>query len=81
MLGTSGSSGERSAPVTAKARTLPAFTIGTLGGPSAMAIRHCSVITQSSISVLLFQGIATPGMPVFSFKSSVAIVNAGEVVA
>ena len=57
------------------------MTIGTLGGPSAMAIRHCSLTTQSSISVLLFQGIATPGMPVFSFKSSVAIVNAGEVVA
>ena len=55
--------------------------MGTLGGPSAMAIRHCSLTTQNSISVVLFQGIPTPGIPVFSFRSSVVIVNAGDVVA
>src|SRR5579863_7233543 len=81
MLGTLGNCGERSAPVTASAWTLPASTIGTVGGPSAIAIRHCSVATHSSISLLLFHGIATPGMPVLSLSSSVVIVKAGEVVA
>ena len=37
--------------------------------------------TQKIISLLLFQGIATPGIPVFSFNSSDAMVKAGEVVA
>jgi len=46
-----------------------------------MAIRHCSLTTHSSISVLLFHGIATPGIPVLSFRSSVVIVKAGDVVA
>jgi hypothetical protein len=57
------------------------LAIGTVGGPSAIAIRHCSVATQSSTSLLLFHGMPTPGMPVLSFKSSVVIVKAGEVVA
>src|SRR3954468_15968390 len=81
MLGTSGNSAERSAPVTASARTLPPFTIGTAGGPSAIANRQFSAATQRIISLLLFHGIATPGIPVFSFNSSDAIVKAGDVVA
>src|SRR5215470_4936698 len=74
MLGTSGSSAERSAPVTAIPRTLPLLIIGTDGGPSAITNRQFSAATQSTISLLLFHGIATPGMPVLSLSSSDAMV-------
>ena len=53
MLGTSGSSEERSAPVTASARTLPPCTSGMVGGPSAMANRLFPPATLSIISLLL----------------------------
>ncbi len=52
MLGTSGKSGERSAPVTASAFTLPAFTCGTVGGPSAMVMAVWPWMTQRFISSL-----------------------------
>ena len=78
MLGVSGSSLERSAPVTASALTLPALTCGTVGGPSAIVIAVCPWMTLRIISLLLLYGIIVPGMPVFSFNSSVATVKAGE---
>ena len=53
MLGTSGSSAERSDPVTASARTLPPFTSGTVGGPSAIVSSVCPPITATSDSPLL----------------------------
>ena len=80
MLGTSGSSGERSDPVTASARTLPSLICGIAGGPSEIENRHCSWITHRIISALLLSGRATPGAPVLSLKSSLEIVNAGDVV-
>ena len=79
MLGVSGSSDERSAPVTASAFTLPALTCGTVGGPSAMAIAVWPSMTLRIISLLLLYGIITPGMPDFSLSCSVAMVKAGEV--
>ena len=68
MLGTSGSSGERSEPVTASARDLPPFTSGIAGGPSEIVNRHCSLTTQRFDSLVPLNGIATPGMPVLSFN-------------
>ena len=35
-------------------------------------------MTQRLDSLLPLNGMATPGMPVFSFNSSVAIVKAGD---
>ena len=80
MLGTLGSSGERSAPVTARARTLPALICGIAGGPSEIASRQFCWITHNTISALLLSGMATPGIPVLSLSSSVEIVKAGDVV-
>ncbi len=53
MLGTSGSSGERSAPVTASARVLPPFTSGIAGGPSEMVKVVCPATTLRFDSLLL----------------------------
>src|ERR1035437_5996011 len=78
MLGTSGSSGERSEPVTANARVLPPFTSGIAGGPSEIVNKHCSLTTHRFDSLLPLNGIATPGMPVFSFNVSLAMVKAGD---
>src|SRR6185437_8794709 len=81
MVGTSGSSGERSLPVTASARSLPALTCGTVGGPSAIVIAVWPLMTARFISLLLLYGIATPGMPDFSFNNSTVMVKAGDDVA
>ena len=78
MLGTSGSNAVRSAPVTASAFTLPAWTWGTVGGPSAIVSALWPWITLRIISLLLLYGIITPGIPELSFKSSAVIVKAGE---
>src|SRR5262245_52026638 len=80
MLGTFGSCGERSEPVTASARTLPELICGIAGGPSEIDSRQFCCMTQRIISLLDLRGIATPGMPVLSLSSSVEIVNAGDVV-
>src|SRR5262249_36610172 len=53
ILGTSGSSEERSDPVTASARILPPCTSGMVGGPSAMANNVVPPATLSIISLLL----------------------------
>src|SRR6478672_7842374 len=53
MVGTSGNSSERSAPVTAKGRIFPACTSGTVGGPSPMANKVCSEATLTIISLVL----------------------------
>jgi hypothetical protein len=53
MLGTSGSSEERSDPVTARARILPPCTSGIVGGPSAMENSVFPPATLSIISLLL----------------------------
>ena len=58
--------------------TLLVGATGMMSIASAIAIRQFSEATQSIISLLLFHGIMTPGMPVLSFNSSVAIVKAGE---
>jgi hypothetical protein len=55
--------------------------MGTVGGPSTIANEECPAMTLVSISLLLLYEIATPGIPLFSFKSSVVMVKAGEVVA
>ena len=81
MVGTSGNSSERSAPVTAKGADLPACTKGTVGGPSPIANSVCSDATLTIISLVLLYGIGTPGMPVLSLSSSVVMVKAGEEVA
>src|SRR6516164_4700352 len=79
MLGTSGSSAKRSAPVTASALTLPALTWGTVGGGSAIAAMVWPSIKLRIISLLLLYGIITPGMPDFNFNCSMAMVKSGEV--
>ena len=53
MLGTSGSSGERTWSVTASAFTLPALICGMAGGPSEIASSVCPCITLRIISLLL----------------------------
>src|SRR5674476_1355068 len=73
MLGTSGSSGERSEPVTAKARVLPPFTSGIAGGPSEIVSRHCPPSTHRFDSLLPSNGIATAGLVLNSRR------GAGEV--
>ena len=78
MLGTSGSSGERSEPVTASARVLPPLTSGIAGGPSEIVNRHCALTTHRFNSLLLLKGIATAGMPVLSLNSSLVMVKAGD---
>src|SRR2546426_12096830 len=81
MLGTSGSSEDRCAPVTANARILPPCTSGIVGGPSAMANSELPPAMLSIISLLLLYGTPTAGMPVLSLNSSVVMVKAGEEVA
>src|SRR3569833_680059 len=78
MLGTFGRSGERLSPVTANALVFPASTSGMDGGPSTMANRHCSLRTHVFDSFEPLNGIATAGMPVFSFRSSEAMVKDGD---
>ena len=78
MLGTSGSSEERWEPVTASARVLPPWTRGIAGGPSEMVNRHWPATTLKLDSLLLLYGIATAGIPVLSFSSSLAMVKAGD---
>ena len=53
MLGTSGSSGERTWSVTASAFTLPALICGMAGGPSEIASSVWPCITLRIISLLL----------------------------
>ena len=53
MVGTSGSSRVRFAPVTASARSLPACTCAVVGGGSMIAIEALPETTPSSISPLL----------------------------
>src|SRR3954462_12389127 len=81
ILDTSGSSAERTEPVTASAFTWPPLTSGTVGGPSAIVSKVCPPTTETSDSPLLLYGIGCPGAPVLSLNNSVAIVNAGDDVA
>src|SRR5262245_17338374 len=53
ILGTSVSSDERSEPVTARARILPALTNGMAGGPSEIVNRLCPETTLRFDSLLL----------------------------
>ena len=53
MLGTSGTSLERSDPVTASAFTLPPLICGMAGGPSEIANNVWPCITLRIISLLL----------------------------
>ena len=81
MLGTSGSSEDRTAPVTASARILPPCTSGMVGGPSAMANRVLSAGDAQHHLVAALVGIACAGMPDLSLNSSVVMVKAGDDVA
>src|SRR5215470_1225685 len=59
MLGTSGSAGERSLLVTARARSLPSLICGTAGGSELKAIGVCPATAEPTAKPALLNGTCT----------------------